>query len=286
MVALNSATSPFLKLPSELRLMIYRELLTTTSAITLYHDQTGRDPSLGLCPTILRVSRQIYNESVWLLYEYNVFIISLTTEIVQTCGHYYSPPSEHQWHQRAGLPTPRKPDIFRIKDDSTGEEQGLIYPHCIRRCRHMSIVTAGDAVRGLKQVMPFFSDTYDLIIRILECLAADDGFEWALGAFEPSFAKPEREKRAQEANEPLPHRKTLDFVLLRHEKITTSNFSCKLEEMNIMANLLVEVERKRDVASQNMNECMRDVERCQVEYRLDLERVREFLQFDLAMRRS
>lgn len=262
MATLNSAPSRFLNLPSELRLIIYIELLTTIGAITLYHDQRGRESSLGLCPTILRVSRQIYNESVWLLYERNVFLIGLTTEINEICIRVADDPlRQSRWHQRAGLPTPRKPDLLRIRDYSTGEDQGLVYPHCFRRFRHIGLVTAGDAVIGLKFDTPFYSDTYSLVIDILKCLVADDGFDWMLGASESSYAGPEEEKQ-----KPLSQQKSLDFVLLRHERITTPRPSSNFEEMDIMANLLAEVGRKRDLVTQNMVECMRNVQQWQAHY--------------------
>lgn len=242
------------------------ELLTITGAITLYHNQTGRESSLGLCPVILRVSRQIYNESVWLLYEHNVFVIGLTTEISEirslTTNHSSG---QSRWHQRYGLPTPRKPDLLRIRNCSTGEDQGLIYPHCFRRFRHIGLVTAGDAIRGLKFDKPFDSGTYHLVIDILKCLVADDGFDWTLGASESSYAETE-EKRVHEAKMPLSQQKSLDFVLLRYEIITSSRKSISFEEIDILANLLAEVGRKRDVVTQNMVECMRNVEDRKAEY--------------------
>lgn len=279
MAALSSALSPFLNLPPELRMEIYLELLTTAGAITLYHDQTGREPSLGLCPAFLRVSRQVYNESAWLLYERNGFLISLTTEIDKRCISSSRRRQNRQYRQRDGLPTPRKPDLFRIKDDSTGEERGLIYPHCFRRFRHIGLVTAGDAVRGLKLNMPFFSNTYKLIIDILGCLAARDGFDWTLGTSEPSDAGPEMEKQAEkEAAKPPSHQKSLDFVMLRHEMITDLRPSCDFKEMDKMANLLAEVKRKRDLVAKNMDVCMQSVAQCQIEFRILQDRRQELMQ--------
>lgn len=297
MAAVNSAPSRFLNLPSELRLIIYIELLTTTGAITLYHDQTGRQSSLDLCPTILRVSRQIYKESVWLLYERNVFLISLTTPIsedlirIPAANNPSDPsldpfgPHQCQWHQRIGLPPIREPDLLRIRDHFTGEEEGLIYPHCFRRFLHIGLVTAGDSIRGLQLDTPYYSGTYRLVIDILSCLVADDGFDWTLGggaasesesiydthAVEEEEAEGEREKgkgkgkggTAQKAEEmplSLVQRKSLDFVLLRQEAFTISRYSTSFEEIDILANLLAEVGRKRDLYTQNMVECMQDIE--------------------------
>lgn len=255
MAALNTAPSSlFLNLPGEIRMKIYAGLLTTPGAITLYHDQTGRQPSLDLCPAILRVSRQVYNESAWILYERNGFLISLTTEIdtVRTTPAGYR--GIPQFTQRPGLPAPRKADLFRVRDDSTGEEQGLIYPHCFRRLRHIGIVTAGDAVRGLVQNNPYFGDTYQLIIDILECLITGDGFHWTLGAFGPTYA--------EHAN----GAESLDFVLLRNEKILRLRDTCHFKEMDKLVNLLAQVKRKREVGTRYLKECMEGVVQLQIKF--------------------
>ena len=248
-------------------MMIYEVLLTTRGAITLYHDQTGRQSSLGLCPTILRVSRQIYKESLWLLYEHNVFLIGLTTPINEVPIRMANDPADgsEQWHQLPGLPDIREPDLFRIRDYSTGEDlQGLVYPHCFRRFRHIGLVAAGDAIRGLQSDSPYYSETYYLVIDILKCLVADDGFDWTIGAApEPIYAEADEENGVfviQESEKPLSQQKSLDFVLLRHEAITISRDSICFEEIDIMADLLAEVGRKRDLVAQNMIECLRDVE--------------------------
>lgn len=97
---------------------------------------------------------------------------------------------------------------------------------------------------------------------------ADNGFDWTLGASGWSSAEPEDEKK-----KPLSQQKSLDFVLLRHEKITTPRQSSNFEEMDIMANLLAGVGRKRDLVGQNMVECMRNVEDRQAQYRSEVEKL-------------
>lgn len=195
------------------------------------------------------------------MYERNVFLIGLTTEINEICIRIPNDPLQRsRWYQRADIPTPRIPDLLRIRDYSTGEDHGLVYPHCFRRFRHIGLVTAGDAVRGLRFDTPFYSDTYGLVIDILKCLVAEDGFDWALGASGWSY---------EEKQKPLSQQKSLDFVLLRHEKITIPRLSSDFEEMDLMANLLAEVGRKRDLVTQNMVECMRIVQQRQAKYRLE-----------------
>lgn len=233
---------------------IYLELLTIPGAIILYHDQTGRESSLDLCPAILRVSRQVYNESAWILYERNGFLISLTTEIDLIRPSPYHSGEISQYCQRPGLPIPRKADLFRIRDDSTGEEQGLIYPHCFRRLRHIGLVTAGDAVRGLVRNNPIFGDTYRLIVDILKCLISGDGLHWTLGPFEPTYA--ELAKGAE----------SFDFVLLRHKKILRLRDICHFEEMDKMVDLIAQVENKREVGTRYLKECMEDVVQLQIKF--------------------
>lgn len=258
MAALDSTPSRFLNLPAELRNVIYSELLIVRGRpITLYDDQTGREPSPGLCPAILRVSRQIYKESTWILYDCNAFLLKLTTEfnLHKTCPC----PVGHHIYQRPGLPTPPIDDLFRIKNNSTGEEQGIIYPHCFRRLRHIGLVTAGDAVRGVMQTAPHFSAAYRLIIAILECLAAPGDFDWALGALEQNHAEAEMMKKpASTQAETLPSRsKSLDFVMLHPELVTSSSRNyTELCKMDKMTNLLAEVESVRDVCSKDMDVCM------------------------------
>lgn len=168
----------------------------------LYHDQTGRQPSLRLCsiaskpPGLQRVCMALVCTNATLSSS------ASRQKSIKNAGALYFPLMHADGTKRSGLPAPRKPDIFHIRDDSTGEEQGPSIRTVSADYTTFGIVTAGDAVRGLKEYVPYFSDTGGLVISILECLVADDGLEWTLRAFEPSFAAPEREKRAQEANEP------------------------------------------------------------------------------------
>lgn len=68
---------PFMKLPAELRLRIYREVLHTEQEIIM--DPAGiydRDELLpyDLCPNILQTCRQVHDEAVEVLYGENVFM--------------------------------------------------------------------------------------------------------------------------------------------------------------------------------------------------------------------
>ncbi|KAN0074151.1 hypothetical protein V8E54_008088 [Elaphomyces granulatus] len=59
---------PFLKLPRELRIKIYRELLQTEEYLSL-----GGFPRVGLHLGILRACKQVHDEAVGVLYGENVF---------------------------------------------------------------------------------------------------------------------------------------------------------------------------------------------------------------------
>lgn len=73
---MSPQASPFLKLPTEIRLPIYRLVLPYSNS---YYDLESSDHPVpwhkGLCPAILFVNRQIYQEAADLLYRENIFTI-------------------------------------------------------------------------------------------------------------------------------------------------------------------------------------------------------------------
>lgn len=91
----------------------------------------------------LRLSRQAYNESVWLLYvRTQPFSRQSHDRNQQKVQARFTSPSCTRMvlycTKRSGLPAPRKPDIFPYQRRFYGEkEQSLIYPHCFRRLRHI-----------------------------------------------------------------------------------------------------------------------------------------------------
>ena len=72
--------SPFLSLPTELRLKVYEELLSPHPSIPtlLYCGGTGRGISKNLYPSVLGVSQQVYSEAVSILYDHNIFRVDLS----------------------------------------------------------------------------------------------------------------------------------------------------------------------------------------------------------------
>lgn len=147
---------PFLLLPPELRQLIYVELLCPDphSVKTLYHDRYGRDSSFNIHPSILRVNRQINAEATSLLYDHNVFKIDIATRVVIKCkrGLYLT-------------------ELFR--DDvapNWSSHQGLIYPQCLSRLRHLEIQTSLGAVLGSRRGGCYFSHIGNLLLKILQNL--------------------------------------------------------------------------------------------------------------------
>ncbi|KAF7510830.1 hypothetical protein GJ744_005930 [Endocarpon pusillum] len=85
-----TSSSPFLSLPPEIRMMIYRYLLSKKLTKTVVHIKKelfrqpktcSRDKATPTVPTtlssqLLRVCRQIYHEAVAILYSENVFKVN------------------------------------------------------------------------------------------------------------------------------------------------------------------------------------------------------------------
>lgn len=156
---------PFLRLPCELRSLIYRNLLCPEpdNIKILYHDRYGRSKSFNIHPSILRVNRQIYAESVSFLYDHNIFKIFLATRVVKQCtgGHY---PDR--------IPEPQP--LFRCHSTPHTRSQGLIYPDCLARMRHLEIETAMTSVWGSARLGYYMSHIGLLIVEILKSLVTQE----------------------------------------------------------------------------------------------------------------
>ena len=156
---------PFLRLPCELRSLIYRNLLCPEpdDIKILYHDRYGRRKSFNIHPSILRVNRQIYAESVSFLYDHNIFKIFLATRVVKQCtgGQY----PDH-------IPEPQS--LFRCHPTPHTRSQGLIYSDCLARMRHLEIEIAMTSVWGSTRWGYYLSHIGLLILKILESLAEQE----------------------------------------------------------------------------------------------------------------
>ncbi len=159
-----AARLSFLALPPELRLKIYQELLTTAEPQTLYHNWSLDCPR-NIHPVILRVNRQIYAESAWILYEHNVFQIDLSTPSVIMRRVV-------DWYDNAlRLTTP----LFRVVDPS-GEPlgyEGRIYPHCLRRLHHIELFVTGTSAEG-GCMEGYLTPYFYLMVEILRRIVAED----------------------------------------------------------------------------------------------------------------
>ncbi|MCJ1275411.1 hypothetical protein MMC21_003214 [Puttea exsequens] len=175
---IDDSTSPLLTLPIELRLKIWSELLcpNPSEAFELYHDMRGRGQSLNAHPLILTVSRQIYEEAWPLLYEKRVFDISLTSESVdvdQRAGDYYPDSCQNA------------PALFRYDETNMnachpgGSQgplvggQGVIYPHCLPRFRHVRLSLSRGAIWGKDGIngrVDYFSHIGRMVMKILDLL--------------------------------------------------------------------------------------------------------------------
>ena len=86
---------PFLQLPSELRLQIYRLVLPYSES---YEDWAPSvDWSSGICPNILYTSRKLYHEATEVLYSENAFMIS-----IENADLHKRFPSCSQYRRRKG----------------------------------------------------------------------------------------------------------------------------------------------------------------------------------------
>lgn len=152
---------PFLLLPPELRQAIYVELLCPDphSVKTLYHDRHGRDSSFNIHPSILCVNRHINAEATSLLYDHNVFKIDIANRVVIKCM-----PGLYPDHRN------REP-LFRYDvAPKRSSHQGLIYPQCLSRLRHLEIKTSLGAVLGSRRGGCYFSHIGNLLLKILQSL--------------------------------------------------------------------------------------------------------------------
>ena len=167
----NSAdpkTFRFLSLPLEIRQFIYEELLflKPTSDNTIYYDQDGGNPKLTLHPQILRVSQQISAEATNLLYESNVFSISLLSRVDISCARFPrkgGPPQA--LIRRDGIDKPCSMHF---------QEPRLLYPHVLRRMSNLKIVVSPHAVWGHGMMGGTFSHIGELLLELLRLLSHDE----------------------------------------------------------------------------------------------------------------
>lgn len=187
-MAATTQASPLLVLPLELRLDIYKQLLSPDPdrVCILYHDKQGRKASFDLDPAILRVNKQIYSEAVSILYDTASVRLYLATPVLMQCtgGNYpdgiVDPPALFRTYtggdtkpatnlDQCTPPSTVKGLDFEGRPESTS--QGYIYPHCFQRLCQIQLVTSRHAIWGDGQSGSYFSHTGQTVLRILRLLA-------------------------------------------------------------------------------------------------------------------
>jgi len=182
-MAASSFTPALLDLPLELKLKIYQMLLCPDphKVYTLYHDRHGRGDAFSVHPAILRVNRQLHSEAVSLLYNSNLFEIYLATGVMETTSLM-----DH-WRggKSAGLVKDHTKLLRKPLNEETRKEgqisldtgvEGIIYPHCLQRIRHLSLVTSRSAMIGWDAGSiddPYVTQTGELILEILRYLCEE-----------------------------------------------------------------------------------------------------------------
>ncbi|KAI9839471.1 MAG: hypothetical protein M1819_002096 [Sarea resinae] len=211
-MAASSKTSPFLALPLEMRNQIYIALLAPSKPPVIYTGDhrvsaNGENEVLtNICPAILRVNRQIYAEARPILYNNspsNPFRICLPhAPRPSSCNikPLTKPKIEdypEDWQEVYRL-EPRAPGAFFKSYD--GEEmpedneiplrgkdgcyypaqqkhcsEGKIWPHVLRRLRHIEVIISTHAIwnHGQRSIM-YLAFALPLLIDIIRCLAEDD----------------------------------------------------------------------------------------------------------------
>ena len=179
--------SYLLSLPLELRAMIYIELLCPNPRTTklLYHDRKARLPSLDLYPQILRLNKQIYHEAYSYLYN-NQFELQLLSPIPHSCmgSSYRKHPDPENGQPRVRGETLIAPPLFRSDPasvwlphrDGRIAPDGLMYPRCFKRLRHIEIKVSINSVLASCRSGFRFSFTGDLLLDILCLLISEDTY--------------------------------------------------------------------------------------------------------------
>ena len=162
MVAVQSAQ--LLSLPVELRLKIFQELLCPPSnhSLVLSHDSDGKPFPLRLHTSIIRVNRQIYHETIHVLYECNKFVIDMYQCVWKYCtGGLYLDRFIKKSKSIKSPPAQQQRDLL----------PGVITPSCIRRMRHIRLMTSNAALWDGPRGYPQYHRLSQFGEAVLETLA-------------------------------------------------------------------------------------------------------------------
>lgn len=181
--------SQFLKLPLELRLKIYEELLCPQPGrpLQIYHDRIGRKCPINTHPAILRTNKKIYEEAVDLLYEHNIFEIRLATMFSRQWIAGYQPDSMpdapplirrdaasgsslEMEGQESSAVHPVEKTKHMEKYTVIPAEPGIICPESLQRMSHVRLLISGGALWGQTMGGNFRRDIAPIVLDILKCL--------------------------------------------------------------------------------------------------------------------
>ena len=198
----TSQASGFLGLPLELRLKIYEELLCPdpTRVYELYHDRYGKTKWNNIYPAILRVNKEIYHHAINLLYSRNAFEISLRTPMgktrtleidgakashTRTFAYLYddsisNPPDiiRRDFSPTLSIETTCPSSLLPLLERNRGcvydlTHPGILYPHCLKRLRHISILTSAKAIGGRRTIFSRPTHVGNTILELLVYLARE-----------------------------------------------------------------------------------------------------------------
>lgn len=151
--------SPFLRLPFELRQLIYDKLLVIRPKQNhrLYEDRFGGRGRLLLYPNILYTNKQINTEATPVLYGRNKFQVNLLSRQV------------HNGRRQARSLLRRGPDDF----PDYYECEGLICAHCFQRLANIEITISADSIWCRFKSGDYAMYTCGLVLELLRLLAEE-----------------------------------------------------------------------------------------------------------------
>lgn len=149
----TTVVASLLTLPAELRVHIFRFLLTSAQPLTIYFDSPPHVLANGLHPAVLRTCKSIHTEAEDLLYNFNTFRI----DIRQAMGFGYP----HGLRIAIALYRPLFiqdiPEVSWIRRHlprwyANVVQKGVLTPNTLRKMKHLEIVTDEDTY-GLQTMM-------------------------------------------------------------------------------------------------------------------------------------
>jgi len=163
-----TVVASLLALPAELRIHIYKFLLTSAQPLTIYSDSLPHVLANGLHPAVLRTCKSIHTEAQDLLYNFNTFRIDIRLgiglgfpRISRTAAALYrlffiEDIPEVSWIKR------HLPHWY-----ANVVQKGVLTPNTLRKMKHLEIVTDEDTYRLQTMMTRLYSGKGELLLDIL-----------------------------------------------------------------------------------------------------------------------